>query len=87
MACEYLPDMSSKSIWRAIRHTWIYIYTGSPEIFHVNQGSNFVCDGFHQEAATEGIEIKEAPVESFNLLGIFERAYPVFKAVIAKIEL
>lgn len=72
-AGRFLPSMSTKDTWEALRMLWIDTYQGPPDILTHDAGTNFASTEFRTEATIMGITCKQIPVEAHWSIGKLER--------------
>ncbi|KAH6661479.1 hypothetical protein F5X68DRAFT_266345 [Plectosphaerella plurivora] len=65
-AARFLPSISAKATWAALRLCWIDVYQGPPDWIVTDAGKQFHATEFHQAARTLGISIKEMPILALN---------------------
>jgi hypothetical protein len=72
-AARFLKDISARTTWDTLRTSWIDTYLGPPDMIVHDAGKNFVSTEFKQLARSMVIEVKEAPGEAHNSIGLVER--------------
>ncbi|KAF7578904.1 hypothetical protein PtrM4_031440 [Pyrenophora tritici-repentis] len=70
---RFLPSMSAKDTWEALRLLWIDTYQGPPDIVTHDAGTNFASVEFRSEAKIMGITCKQVPTEAHWSIGKVER--------------
>ncbi len=70
---RFLPSLSTKDTWEALRMLWIDTYQGPPVIITHDAGTNFASSEFKSEAKIMGITCKQVPVEAHWSIGKVER--------------
>jgi hypothetical protein len=87
---RFLPSMSAKDTWEALRMLWIDTYQGPPDIITHDAGTNFASNEFRSEARMMGITCKQIPTEAHWSIGKLERyhtplrrAYDILRAELA----
>jgi len=70
---RFLPSLSAKDTWEALRMLWIDAYQGPPDIITHDAGTNFASVEFRNEAKLLGIVCKQIPVEAHWSIGKLER--------------
>jgi hypothetical protein len=78
-AARFLNDLSSKETWEQLRHCWIDVYQGPPDVIVTDAGKNFVSAEFNQNAKAMNTEVKEVPVEAHNSIGKVERYHATLR--------
>jgi hypothetical protein len=79
-AAKFLrKDISTTSVWEALRICWIDIYLGPPNIITTDAGKQFTSAKFHQEAQAMSIQVKEVPVEAHHSIGKVERYHQMLR--------
>lgn len=80
-AARFLPDVSTKHVWEALRLCWIDVYQGPPDYVVTDAGKQFASAEFRQNAKEMAITVKEVPIEAHNSIGKVERYHaPVRRA-------
>ncbi|EAQ83592.1 hypothetical protein CHGG_09996 [Chaetomium globosum CBS 148.51] len=80
-AARFLPDVSTKYVWEALRLCWIDVYQGPPDYVVTDAGKQFASTEFRQNAKEMAITVKEVPIEAHNSIGKVERYHaPVRRA-------
>lgn len=80
-AAQWLPTVSSQSLWRALRICWIDVYLGPPDVIVHDAGKNFMAESFASNADLLHIRTKAVPVESANSMTVVERYHqPIRRA-------
>ena len=86
-AAKFLPDVSTKNIWRTLLEIWVMIYTGLPNRMIVDQGSAF-GGLFVDLAALGNVEVERTGVEAHSSLGLGERYHqplrPTYRKIMAQ---
>lgn len=72
-AGRFLPSISAKDTWEALRCLWIDTYQGPPDIITHDAGTNFASTEFRNEAKMMGITCKQVPIEAHWSIGKLER--------------
>jgi hypothetical protein len=72
-AARFLKDISTKTVWDALRLCWIDVYLGPPDVIAHDAGKQLASTEFRQNARAMAIEVKEVPVEAHNSIGKVER--------------
>lgn len=72
-AGRFLPSISAKETWEALRFLWIDTYQGPPDIVTHDAGTNFASFEFRNEAKMLGIACKQIPIEAHWSIGKLER--------------
>ena len=72
-AARFINNQSSMEVWKAIRRMWTLLYCGPPDFLAIDQGSNYTSKEFRAAARNDGINIREAPIETPGAIGIVER--------------
>ncbi|KHJ30584.1 hypothetical protein EV44_g3904 [Erysiphe necator] len=92
-AARFLKDVSSQSIWQALRLCWIDVYVGPPDLIIHEAGTNFTAKDFQQNAVSLAIRTKCVPVEAAHSIGLVERyhgplrrAYSIISSELDTIE-
>ena len=83
-AAKFLPDVSTKTIWRTLLQIWVMIYTGLPDRMMVNQGSAF-GGLFVDLAALGNVEVERSGAEAHSSLGLCERYHQPLRHTYRKI--
>jgi hypothetical protein len=74
-------DVSTKSVWEALRLCWIDVYLGPPDIIITDAGKQLTSTEFNQNARAISIEVREVPVEAHHSIGKVERYHvPIRRA-------
>lgn len=71
-AC-WVPSVSGKNIWQALRLCRIDILVGQPDVVSHDADKNFLTKSFYINADLISIRTKYVPVDSENLMSIVER--------------
>ena len=80
-AGRWLKDVSSKTVWEAIQECWINTYLGPPDMMAIDAGTSFKSAEIRQNAGSQGITLKDVPIESHNSIGMVERYHgPIRRA-------
>ena len=77
-AAQFLPKISSISIWECILTCWDTVYTGLPNKFTVDQGSQFQKT-FAELAALQDVKVVQTGIQSQNVLGIGESYHSLLR--------
>lgn len=72
-ATRWLENVTSDTLWRALRLYWIYVYVGPPVIIAHDAGKNFMGAVFQSNADMLHIRTKSIPVEAAHSMSIVER--------------
>ena len=83
-AARFLPDVSTKTIWKTILECWATIYTGLPNRMLVDQGSAF-GPLFISIGAMSNIEVQRTGIEAHSSLGVCERYHQPLRQTYRKI--
>jgi hypothetical protein len=78
-AARWLPDMSAKAVWDALRGAWIDTYLGPPDFMVTDAGKNFTSRELAQNASSVGTIVKTVPVEAHWSIGTIERYHAVLR--------
>ena len=70
-AARFLPDVSTKTIWKTILECWATIYTGLPNRILADQGSSF-GRLFVSIGAISGVKVEHTGIEAHSSLGLGE---------------
>ena len=84
-AAQFLPNISTQTIWTTIIQSWATIYTGLPHRIMVDQGSCF-GDSFMYIGAAHNIKIERTGVEAHSSLGIGERYHQPLRTTYRKMR-
>ena len=80
-AARWLQNISSECVWNTLRHCWIDVYLGPPDLLVHDAGTNFTSKKFQQNANSMAISTKCVPVEAAHSIGLVERYHaPLRKA-------
>lgn len=92
-AARFLPEISAKATWDALRLCWIDTYQGPPDFIVTDAGRNFASEEFRNNAKTMDVQVKEVPTEAHNSVGKIERyhgplrrAYTIIRAELQAIS-
>ena len=85
-AALFLRSMSAADTWNALVRCWSNVYLGPPDYLRIDQGTNFVAKEFKGLAATEGVELLEAPVESPSTMSHVERYHGPLRTAFIKLR-
>ena len=72
-AALFVKRQTTAEIWRAIRRMLILVYCGPPDYLAIDQGRNYSSREFKEKAKEDGIQIREAPIETPGTIGTVER--------------
>lgn len=84
-AAEFLPTQSTASIWCSIQSMWCLKYIGPPDHIAVDQGSAYTSAEMRGYMASQGITLRDAPIECPGSIGVVERYHDPLKAAYKKI--
>ena len=82
-AARFIRDLSTKTVWEALRFCWIDTYLGPPDLIVHDAGTNFTSQEFRQSASSLGISTKCVPVEAHWSVGKVERAHAALRRAYA----
>lgn len=83
---KLLKSQSAKEIWNAIQRMWVMVYLGPPEFLTVDQGSYYVSNEMRTNCGSQGIMLREAPIETPGTIGIAERYHTPLREAFDKIR-
>lgn len=72
-AGRFLPSLSTKDTWEALRAAWVDTYLGPPDHLVHDAGTNFASSEFRNEAKFMGITCRQVPTEAHWSIGKVER--------------
>ena len=72
-AAKFLKDVSTESVWRALKECWMDAYIGPGQEITHGAGRQFTAKEFQSNAAMVAIKCNTAPVESHGTVGMVER--------------
>ncbi|KAL4403389.1 hypothetical protein CABS03_15260 [Colletotrichum abscissum] len=78
-AGQFLRDLQAKTVWAALRKSWIDTYQGPPDGIRTDAGTSFKSAEFKENATAYGIQLKVVPVEAHHSIGKVERAHQQLK--------
>lgn len=78
-AGQFLQDLQAKTVWAALRKSWIDTYQGPPDGIRTDAGTSFKSAEFRENATAYGIQLKAVPVEAHHSIGKVERAHQQLK--------
>lgn len=78
-AARFLPSMSARDTWDALRACWIDTYVGPPDLCIHDAGKNFIALEFQQNAQVLAIRTKGVPVEAAQSMGNVERYHTLLR--------
>lgn len=89
IAAQFLPDVSTQTVWRNLLHSWAIIHTELPNHMLVAQGSAFrgkeTGGLFVDLAALFNVEISKTGVEAHYTVGLCERYHQPLRHTYRKI--
>ena len=85
-AARFLAKVSTESICEALLMCWASVYTGLPNCFRVNKGSQF-RKMFAELYSVHDIEIKQSGIQSHNSLGVAELYHTPLRDIYRKLKL
>ena len=83
-AAQFLPDVSTKTIWKAILQCWATIYTGLLNRMLVDQGSAF-GPLFINIGVVSNVGVDRTGIEAYSSLGLGERYHQPLRQTDRKI--
>ena len=84
-AARFLTKVSTDAVWDSIILCWSSVYTGMPNMFIVDEGSQF-RKTFAELATLEDITINKSGVEAHHALGIGERYHKPLRDTYLKLK-
>lgn len=85
---RWLPNVTTDTVWRAMRVCWVDVYLGTPDIVAHHAGKQSISKVFQTNAALLHITTKSAPIESPNPMSYAERYHTpmwhAYKIVLAE---
>ena len=72
-AAKFLKNISSSTIWNALRKCWIDTYLGPPDMVTTDSGTQFTAPLFKVQATSMGITTYCVPIEAHHSIGMVER--------------
>lgn len=84
-AANFLPNISTKTLWKTILDSWVTIYTGMPHRILVDQGSGF-GEAFAQLCLKGGVEVQRNGIEAYASLNIGEQYHQPLRTVYRKLR-
>lgn len=85
-ATLWLTNLNSSSFWNELRVCWIDSYLKPPDSINLDARTNFTSSEIQQYSISLGIEKKEIPVESANLMSIIGRYHKLLRRVYSIIK-
>lgn len=85
-AAQFLPDVSTSTIWSTIMKCWLSVYTRLPNKIRVDQGTAF-GPGIMSLAKASDVNVVRTGIESHSSMGIGERYHAPLRNTFRKLRL
>jgi hypothetical protein len=84
-AAQFLPDVSTNTVWSCLLRHWCYIYTGLPDTIRCDQGSQFTSREFSTFCQNIGVQLEYTGIEAHNSLGAGEKYHDTLRTIYARV--